>query len=129
MYSADSLLFEDTHLLDKIDQIVSPPVEKLYPLNIRFSRKTLSTQWLENNVFDIFEQLVAGKHTPESLPAIHVSKYADKWTALEHHSLLFLYRILEKEGLIGRIPVTRYTGSSVIRSSYQDAQFQDISLM
>ena len=127
MYNVQSLRFEDTNLLDNIDQIVSPPVEKLYPLNIRFSRKTLSTQWLEKDIFDIFEQLVTANLTAGIPPTIHVRKYADKWTAVKNNSLLFLYQNLEKEGLISTIPVTRDTGISTIRSSYQDAQFQDIS--
>ena len=115
-YSQDSVILTDTRLLENMDKLVSPQVDRLYPSNNQFSFKVLAPKYWNKAILDIFEELVTGLQTPNSLPRIFVSTYAGKWTVYKLSSLLFLYRKLEIEGLIETVPVTRFTGSKSGRS-------------
>ena len=83
------------------------------PSDIIYSQNSIAPRFQDGeHLLFTFAMLVQGKETPQSLPPIEV-RYMKSWEsyiAFEGNRRLFLYKKLEEEGLIDKIPVVEFKG-------------------
>ena len=78
----------------------------LRPTEICFTQDSVAGSFSDGrSLADVFEQLLYKRLTPDDLGAIEVVKENGLWMALTGNRRLFLYRKLEKLGVISTIPV------------------------
>lgn len=78
----------------------------MYPSKIRFTHDSIQSNFSDgHSIPETFRQILWKKLTVEDLPLIEVMKYGGEWFVVRGNRRLFLFKELEKRGLLSQVKV------------------------